>query len=241
MIHRYFYLLSLVQLWLPDRFKLRARALGNSGDYGARSCLEIQPPQRARSSRLPASIVAPTDVQSCLRHVELQRYPDRNKVIVLLSFKAGLRACEIAGLTWSMVLGSDGKVSSQVIVSRDIAKGASGRVIPMHRDLQSALYLLHQKEGCRRTGHVIRSERGDCLSAASVVNWFAVLYRQLGLIGCSSHSGRRTFITSSARLLARTGGSLRDIQELAGHRSLTTTERYIEGDRVAQQQLIALL
>lgn len=79
------------------------------------------------------------------------------------------------------------------------------------------------------------------MSAGSVVNWFRVAFDQLGLPECSSHSGRRTFITMSARVLAKTGGSLRDIQELAGHRSLTTTEKYIVGDRDAQRRLISLI
>ena len=79
------------------------------------------------------------------------------------------------------------------------------------------------------------------MTARSIVNWFAQLYTELGFAGCSSHSGRRTFITRAARLVTQTGGSLRDVQELAGHRALTTTERYIEGSRAAQRKLIALL
>jgi integrase/recombinase XerD len=75
----------------------------------------------------------------------------------------------------------------------------------------------------------------------SIVNWFKRIYSEIGLDGCSSHSGRRTFITRSARLIHKTGGSLRDVQELAGHRSLTTTERYIAGDRDAQRKLIRLI
>ena len=75
----------------------------------------------------------------------------------------------------------------------------------------------------------------------SIVNWFTVIYAELGLIGCSSHSGRRTFITTAARLVSKTGGSLRDVQELAGHSALTTTERYIEGDRDAQRKLVRML
>ena len=55
---------------------------------------------------------------------------------------------------------------------------------------------------------------------SSVVNWFAQLYRELGLHGCSSHSGRRTFITKAARLVFKAGGSLRDVQQLVGHRSI---------------------
>ena len=79
------------------------------------------------------------------------------------------------------------------------------------------------------------------MRARSIVNWFSDAYAQLGLDGCSSHSGRRTFITRSARLLARAGGSLRDVQELVGHRQLTTTERYIQGSRDAQKRLVRLV
>jgi integrase/recombinase XerD len=140
-----------------------------------------------------------------------------------------------------MVLGSDHGLSSQLIVGSAIAKGGSGRAIPMHPDLKRALKALHRRQRKPRSGHVIKSERGEGLTAGSVVNWFAQAYRELGMTGCSSHSGRRTFITGSARILAQTGGSLRDIQELAGHRSLTTTERYIQGDRDAQRKLIRLL
>jgi integrase/recombinase XerC len=79
------------------------------------------------------------------------------------------------------------------------------------------------------------------MTPRSVVNWFKGHYDELGLQGCSSHSGRRTFITRSARLVSRAGGSLRDVQELAGHRAITTTERYIEGDRDAQRRLVRML
>ena len=88
---------------------------------------------------------------------------------------------------------------------------------------------------------VIMSERGAAMTASSVVNWFADLYREMGLAGCSSHSGRRTFITKAARNIHRAGGSIRDVQELAGHRSLAMTQRYIEGDTVAKRKLMALL
>lgn len=191
--------------------------------------------------RQPAKTVLPAEVDLLLQYAEKRRYPERNRVIVLLSFKAGLRACEIAGLKWEMVLGSDGAVGDQIVLSQGITKGGRGRTIPMHDRLQGALAVLHQSQGEPINGHVLRSERQGRLNTQSVVNWFASAYRDLGLAGCSSHSGRRTFITTSARVLAKTGGSLRDIQELAGHRALTTTERYIEGDRAAQRRLIELL
>ena len=191
--------------------------------------------------RQPAKVLQPGDVRKLLRHVRKQRYPERAYVIALLSFRSGLRACEISGLQWSMVLASNHRVAQHITISRSIAKCGSGRLIPLHPELKVALVQLHQIEGKPSTGPVIRSERGGHLTPGSVVNWFRGVYDELGLHGCSSHSGRRTFITMSARLLAKTGGSLRDIQELAGHRALTTTERYIEGDRAAQRHLINLL
>lgn len=192
-------------------------------------------------SRQPAKLLAPADLRLALAHVRSQRHAYRNHVLLLLSFKAGLRACEIAGLTWPMVLAPDGSVGRHIQIGRAIAKYGSARQIPLHQGLRAALMVLHRVEERPLTGPVIRSERGAAMTAGSVVNWFSLLYRELGLLGCSSHSGRRTFITHAARLLPKTGGSLRDVQELAGHRAITTTERYIEGDRQAQHRLIRLL
>lgn len=191
--------------------------------------------------RQPAKVLEPDDVCLMLEHVRDQRYPERNQVMILLSSKAGLRACEIAGLSWPMVLDSSNQVASSITVARAIAKCGSGRIIPMNKKLRQALSKLHRRHRYPRTGPVILSERGTHMTPDGVVNWFGKLYGELNMVGCSSHSGRRTFITTAARLLAKTGGSLRDIQELAGHRALTTTERYIQGNRDAQRKLVALL
>ena len=191
--------------------------------------------------QLPARVLEPGDVQRLLVHTQGQRHHLRNRVIIMLSFKAGLRACEIGGLTWPMVLKTDGRVAQQIRVSRHIAKCGSGRNIPIHMDLKSALADYHRSRGRPKDGPVVLSERGGSMTARSVVNWFHDIYQQLRLNGCSSHSGRRTFITRTARAVGKSGGSLRDVQELAGHRSLSTTERYIVGDRDAQRKLIALL
>jgi integrase/recombinase XerD len=77
-------------------------------------------------------------------------------------------------------------------------------------------------------GPIIRSVRGQALRPNSVVNWFVAMFRELGVEGCSSHSGRRTFITAAARRAHQAGCSLRDVQLLAGHRSIEVTQGYIE-------------
>jgi integrase/recombinase XerD len=107
--------------------------------------------------RQPAKTVLPAEVDQLLQYAEKRRYAERNKVMVLLSFKAGLRACEIAGLKWEMVLGSDGAVGDQVLLAQGITKGGRGRTIPMHAQLKEALQLLHQCQGEPITGHVLQS------------------------------------------------------------------------------------
>ena len=189
----------------------------------------------------PAKVLAAGDVRRLQARVGRGRFALRNRVVVMLSFRAGLRACEIAGLDWKMVLGADGKISGYMMIGDAIAKNGRGRRLPTHTDLRCGLARLHASVGKPTAGPVIRSQRGGHMTPRSVVNWFKAQYDELGLQGCSSHSGRRTFITRSARLISKAGGSLRDVQELAGHRAITTTERYIEGDRDAQRRLVRMM
>jgi integrase len=160
-------------------------------------------------------------------------------VIVLLAAKAGLRACEIASLTWDMVLNPIGDVGSVVELHDQAAKNGSGRLIPAHPELREALTAYRGL--ATGIGPIIRSERGGPMTPLSIVVWFNRAFRKIGLNGCSSHSGRRTFITRAAPLVHKAGGSLRDIQLLAGHRSIQTTQRYIDGDTDAQRKLVAMI
>jgi len=186
-----------------------------------------------------AKIIAPAQLAQLLRHVRGYPDPVRSRVIVLLSVKAGLRAAEIAQIEWCMVLDASGRVSDSIEIDDRIAKKGSGRRVPMHPLLRETLVALHKRSD--GTGPIIRSERGWAMRPNSIVNWFVTLYREVGLEGCSSHSGRRTFITQAARMTHKAGGSLRDVQLLAGHRSVETTQSYIEGDTAAQRRLVALL
>ncbi len=179
-----------------------------------------------------AKILSANHVEDLLFFAAQTRHPIRNQVLVLLSVKAGLRAAEIANLTWPMVIDPAGDVGTSLELHDRVAKKGSGRVIPIHSDLRVALVNL-DRLAPTLDGPVIRSERGGPMSPASIVAWFARAFAAVGLEGCSSHSGRRTFITRAARLVHKAGGSLRDVQLLAGHRSIQTTQRYIDGDTEA--------
>jgi integrase/recombinase XerD len=186
-----------------------------------------------------AKILFDHHVHALLAHAQASRYPVRNRVIILLSVKAGLRAGEIANLTWPMVVDPTGEVATHIELHDEAAKNRRGRRVPIHPGLRDAL--IRWREVSDNSRHVIVSERGGGLTPSSVVNWFNGAYREVGLAGCSSHSGRRTFITRAARQVHQVGGSLRDVQILAGHRSIQTTERYIDGDTDAQRRLVALI
>jgi integrase len=186
-----------------------------------------------------AKILSNDNITDLLIFAETTRHPLRNKVIVLLSAKAGLRAGEIAHLTWDMVTDPTGVVGSLLELPDHAAKKGSGRLVPLHQNLRCGL--TEWRAMTRAAGPVIVSERGGPMTPLSIVVWFANAYRVIGLDGCSSHSGRRTFITRAARLVHRAGGSLRDVQLLAGHRSIQTTQRYIDGDSDAQRKLVSLI
>lgn len=178
-------------------------------------------------------------------YLATRRNGRRNQLMFLLSIRAGLRAKEIAALQWFMVLDANGELDTKIQLTDAASKGKSGRMIPIARTLRASLQSHFQIERCRRgfspQSHIIRSERSVRMSAQAVVNAFHAWYRSLGLIGCSSHSGRRTFITNAARAISSVGGSLRDVQALAGHSSLHTTQRYIEFDDLAQTRVVELL
>jgi integrase len=186
-----------------------------------------------------AKVLSKDDLQDLFVYASATRNPLRNRVIVLLSAKAGLRAGEIANLTWDMVVKPNGTIGTVLELRDYAAKKRSGRLIPLHKDLRDAL--ADWRGITHGAGPVVLSERGCAMTPLSIVVWFARAYRAVGLEGCSSHSGRRTFITRAARLVHKAGGSLRDVQLLAGHRSIQTTQRYIDGDTDAQRKLVSLI
>jgi integrase len=128
--------------------------------------------------------------------------------MVLLSFRAGLRAKEIAKLTWSMVTDTTGEVADAISLHNRASKGRDGgRTIPLHRELADALLGLKAVRGerVRPDRPVIYSERAPGYSPNAVAIWFHTRYREIGLEGASSHSGRRTFITAVAKKITDAG------------------------------------
>lgn len=185
-------------------------------------------------------------IDQLLWYVSTLRHAQRNEIVVLLSVRAGLRAKEIAGLKWAMLTDADGEIGDSIRLTDVASKGRGGRIIPMNTQLrlklQDWLEVAAKKCGFDiASSHVITTERSARTQAQAIVNMFATWYVETGLVGCSSHSGRRTFITNAARQITTVGGSLRDVQMLAGHSSLAVTQRYIEGDSEARRKIVDLV
>src|SRR3984893_7416611 len=113
-----------------------------------------------------AKILAAADVGDLLVFASCTRQPLRNTVMVLLSAKAGLRAGEIANLTWDMVLDATGRVSGLIELADAAAKKCSGRSIPIHPDLAAALAAWCQV--AKPCDYVITSERRGRMRPLSI-------------------------------------------------------------------------
>jgi integrase len=106
-----------------------------------------------------AKILSAENVEDLLVFARQTRHPIRNQVLVLLSVKAGLRAGEIASLTWPMLTEPTGEIGWSLELQDRAAKKCSGRVIPVHPELHAALVKL-ARFTLILDGPVIQSERG---------------------------------------------------------------------------------
>lgn len=153
--------------------------------------------------------------------------PHRDKLILALSNYAGARAGEIAAMEGRDVLDGEGRLRDEIFISGRGAKYGSERNVPLHPELRSELanYMMRLAD---KEGPIFFGRYGDQLTPNAVVQILTRAYDRAGLKGCSSHSGRRTFITQLARKAGKLACSIRDVQLLAGHADLRTTQIYIE-------------
>lgn len=85
-------------------------------------------------------------------------------------------------------------------------------------------YRTEWREDRKPDAPLLLTQKKTAFSANTLCQLMAQLYGQAGLDGATSHSGRRWFITR----LAHSGVSPKVIMTLAGHKNLTTTQRYID-------------
>ncbi len=173
-----------------------------------------------------AKVLTAQELKRLLAVVAAGRHAARNRMAIMLSHYAGLRVGEIASLTLSNVVQEDGAVRSELHLNPSQTKGGVSRTVFMNKLLQREIgaYLSGLHGLPSPNTPLLQTQKRQAFSANTLCQLFGALYRKAGVDGASSHSGRRGFITK----LAHSGVSAKVIMELAGHKHLTTTQRYID-------------
>lgn len=181
------------------------------------------------------------ELQRLLAYLKGTKNPRRNRAMVLMTYYAGLRVGEVSNLTIGCVLEQSGDVKREIHLSPDQTKGNHARVILVSEKLAYELkdYLdVRLKQTTEREAALFTPETSfKAFSVDSLTHRFHDFYRKAGFDNASSHSGRRTFITQ----LAAKGVGARVLQELAGHRHLTTTQRYIDISEAMKRNAVELI
>lgn len=150
----------------------------------------------------------------------------RNRLMLMLSHYAGMRVGEIASLKWADVLDREMKPKAMFYLKAENTKAKEARQVHLNAKLQKELasYWAQLNRWKKLERPVIESQKGGPFTPNSMVQAFARVFDAAGIDDASSHSGRRWFITR----MAHAGISPKVIMELAGHKQLTTTQRYID-------------
>jgi integrase/recombinase XerD len=157
----------------------------------------------------------------------------------MTTFLSGMRVGEVASLTYGDVVDSSGAVKAEIRLSAAQTKGNQARIVFVNERLRKELELY-----CRRylpnnlNQKLFYSQKANSngFSANTLTQFFHYLYKRVGIDGASSHSGRRTFITN----LANKGIGVRVLMSLAGHRSITTTQAYIDVNDEMKRRAVEL-
>ncbi len=175
-----------------------------------------------------ARVLTDPEYKRLLAVVAQRKHAARDRMALMLSHLAGLRVGEIAGLVIRDVFETSREVREQLRVRADIAKGRHERVVFMSERLRKEIerYRAAVPDIAQRDADapLLLTQKRTAFSPNTLCQLMGQLYRTAGLDGASSHSGRRWFITK----LAHAGTSPKVIMVLAGHRNLTTTQRYID-------------
>jgi integrase/recombinase XerD len=172
-----------------------------------------------------AKTLTQAEVDQVLRYVSTMRYKTRNRMMVLTSFWSGMRVGEIAALRICDVRNDDGTIKQEVRLAAEQTKGKHPRTVFLNEKLRTELKTYVSSFGKKDAkSPLFFTEKRDGFDANTLAQWFHWLYKKAGISGASSHSGRRTFITS----LAGKGVGVRVLASLAGHRSISVTQAYID-------------
>ena len=171
-----------------------------------------------------AKTLTDAEIKRVLAYCATRQHALRDTTIFVFSLHAGLRAKELAALRICDVYDDVGNVHSSFVLSAAATKGARTRTVYVNKTLKRQLAQYYPTLPKQPTAPLFCSQKGSFFSANTMCQLLIHIFQQCSLKHATSHSGRRTFITR----LASKGVGVRVLAELAGHRSIATTQRYID-------------
>ena len=196
-----------------------------------------------------ARVLTERELRKVLNFCNTQPHATRNRTMLLCTHMAGMRVGEVAALTVSDVLAMDGTVKEEIALSAQQTKGNRARTVLVPRKLRDELTsYLQQRYGISNLLAVTQTDTQRALfptqknpkrgfTANTLCQLFHKIYKDSQMYGATSHSGRRTFITK----LADKGVGVRVLMALAGHKSIATTQRYIELNPTVMKAAVELI
>lgn len=185
-----------------------------------------------------AKTLTERELRQVLGHIALRKHATRNRAMLLVTHWSGMRVGEVAALRISDVLASDGTIKDEVRLLPEQTKGKHARSVFLPEKLRKELKLYLATINTSDTAkHLFSTQKRDCFTANTLCQHFYWLYKQAGIDGASSHSGRRSFITA----LASQGVGVRVLMELAGHRNISTTQAYIDVNDEMKRRAVELI
>lgn len=172
-----------------------------------------------------AKTLSRQELNRMLAVVAAGRNAERNRIVMALSFYAGLRAKEIAELAIGDVFSENSDVKQVILLQAGQTKGPKSRSVYVNSKLAKAFRDYWPLISSQSVDDpLIKSQKNRAFSANSMCQLMCRIFKDSGIDGATSHSGRRSFITN----LANKGVSAHLLMKLAGHKNLATTQRYID-------------
>lgn len=174
-----------------------------------------------------AKVLNNTEVRKVLDYVATRKHSSRNRALVMMMFNTGMRVSEVASLRIRDVMDSEGNIKNEIRLLAENTKTNEARTVfvneKLRRELQQyAKLLVNTNSNCKF--FYSQKRDSDGFTANTLTQHFHYLYKRVGLDGASSHSSRRTFITT----LANKGIGVRVIMGLSGHKALSSVQCYID-------------
>ena len=186
-----------------------------------------------------AKTLTQAEIRRVLDYIATRKHSIRNRALLMTTYLSGMRVGELSSLRYKDIVDAEGNIRNEIRLSAEQTKGNEARVVfvseKLRKELERYTQIYKPKDSNLKFFYSQKAD-SDGFTANTLTQFFHYLYKQSGIDGASSHSGRRTFITN----LANKGISVRVLASLAGHKNISTTQCYIDVNDEMKRKAIEL-